>query len=49
MKKTYYLLTLACSLIFTLNLFAQKDSSGMYLTADDFKNRKLSYAINYKT
>ena len=36
-------------LIFSQNLFAQKDSSGMYITADDFKNRKLSYAINYKT
>lgn len=29
--------------------FAQKDSSGVYKTAEDFKNRKLSYAINYKT
>lgn len=38
-----------CLLIFTQNLFAQKDSSGMYMTADDFKNRKLSYGINYKT
>lgn len=36
-------------LILTQNLFAQKDSSGMYITANDFKNRKLSYAINYKT
>ena len=50
MKSTYYLLAPAFSLlIFTHNLFAQKDSSGIYLTADDFKNRKLSYAINYKT
>lgn len=50
MKKTYYLLMLTCSLLMlTQNLFAQKDSSGMYITADDFKNRKLSYAINYKT
>lgn len=28
---------------------AQKDSSGIYKTADDFKERKLSFAINYKT
>jgi hypothetical protein len=50
MKKTYYLLVLGFSLlILTQNLFAQKDSSGVYITADDFKNRKLSYAINYKT
>ena len=28
---------------------AQKDSSGIYKTADDFQLRKLSYAINYKT
>ena len=35
----------------TLNFcsLAQKDSSGIYRTADDFKNQKLSYAINYKT
>ena len=28
---------------------AQKDSSGIYKTAQDFRERKLSYAINYKT
>jgi len=30
-------------------VFAQKDSSGIYKTAEDFQNKKLSYAINYKT
>ena len=29
--------------------FAQKDSSGIYKTVADFKQQKLSYAINYKT
>lgn len=28
---------------------AQKDSSGIYNTADDYKARRLTYAINYKT
>jgi hypothetical protein len=37
------------SLLITGSVFAQKDSSGIYKTADDFKNRKLSYAINYQT
>lgn len=32
-----------------ISAFAQKDSSGIYLTVDDFKAQKLSYAINYKT
>ena len=30
-------------------LFAQKDSSGIYKTIEDFQQRKLSYAINCKT
>ncbi len=30
-------------------VIAQKDSSGIYKTAEDFQNRKLAYAINYKT
>ncbi|MBE7170456.1 MAG: hypothetical protein INR73_07695 [Williamsia sp.] len=30
-------------------LFAQKDSSGVYLTGEDFQQRKLSYAINCNT
>lgn len=46
----YSLLMLAGGLFaLTQNSFAQKDSSGIYKTADDFKQRKLSYAINYKT
>lgn len=36
-------------LAFNQTSFAQKDSSGIYKTAEDFQNRKLSYAINYKT
>ena len=35
--------------LFAFSSFAQKDSSGIYKTAEDFRNRKLSYAINYKT
>lgn len=45
-----YLLTIA--VVTALNGFwvanAQKDSSGIYATADDYKNQKLSYAVNYK-
>lgn len=49
MKKIYYFLILAASLFtLTQNSFGQKDSSGIYLTAQDFQQRKLSYAINYK-
>lgn len=50
MKKILFLLMLAGSLLFfNQTSFAQKDSSGIYKTAEDFQNRKLSYAINYKT
>lgn len=35
--------------ILNVSVFAQKDSSGIYLTAQDFQNQKLSYGINYKT
>ena len=35
--------------IFSLSVSAQKDSSGIYKTATDFKQGKLAYAINYKT
>lgn len=31
------------------SLMAQTDSSGIYKTASDFQQKKLSYAINYKT
>lgn len=47
MKKIYYFLILAGGLLtLNLNSIAQKDSSGIYLTAEDFTNRKLAYAIN---
>lgn len=36
-------------LLATYHLSAQKDSSGIYKTAEDFQQRKLSYAINCKT
>jgi len=50
MKKIFFLLMVAgCLLAFNQTSFAQKDSSGIYKTAEDFQNRKLSYAINYKT
>ncbi len=40
---------LACGLFLsTQHSFAQKDSSGIYKTALDFQQRKLSYAINCK-
>ena len=49
MKKNIFFLTAIGLLAITLNATAQKDSSGIYQTADDFRNHKLSYAINYKT
>ena len=50
MKKMYSLLMLAgCLFGLTQNSFAQKDSSGIYKTAEDFQQKKLMYAINYKT
>lgn len=49
MKKFNLFFMLASSLLACSSAIAQKDSSGIYKTADDFQNRKLSYAINYKT
>ena len=50
MKSKYLLLILTFSVLVNFqSSFAQKDSSGVYKTAADFKTRKLSYAINYKT
>lgn len=50
MNKVYYLLIFICGLVlFNQYSFAQKDSSGIYKTADDYTSRRLSYAINYKT
>lgn len=50
MKKINYLLASACMLLaLAQHSFAQKDSSGIYKTAGDFQQKKLSYAINYKT
>ena len=49
MNKNQFKLPLIAFLFITINSFAQQDSSGIYKTAADFKNRKLSYAINYKT
>lgn len=51
MKRMYFLLLVTGLLTLTLSqtTSAQKDSSGIYKTAEDFQNRKLSYAINYKT
>ncbi len=42
-------LIVIASLLITGSAFAQKDSSGIYKTADDFQNRKPSYVISYKT
>jgi len=49
MKKNIPFFTAIGLLAITMNATAQKDSSGIYQTADDFRNHKLSYAINYKT
>lgn len=49
MKKFNYLILLAGGILTFSAGIAQKDSSGIYLTANDFKVGKLSYAINYKT
>ncbi|PAW95142.1 hypothetical protein CKK33_17210 [Mucilaginibacter sp. MD40] len=50
MKKLNSFLILAgLFLAISQNSFAQKDSSGIYKTATDFQQKKLSYAINYKT
>lgn len=46
----YYLFSILVStLIIPQSASAQKDSSGIYKTAEDFQQRKLSYAINCKT
>lgn len=42
-RKLLFLLT-----CFSLTALAQKDSSGVFMSADDFLNTKLTYAINCK-
>ena len=49
MKKFNHFFMLASGLLAFSAVIAQKDSSGIYKTAEDFQQRKLSYAINYKT
>ncbi|RPE07911.1 hypothetical protein EGT74_12600 [Chitinophaga lutea] len=49
MKKRNPILILAGILFAFSPAMAQKDSSGIYRTATDFQQRKLTYAINYKT
>jgi hypothetical protein len=50
MKIVYYLfLILASILTVPQSASAQKDSSGIYKTAEDFRHRKLTYAINCTT
>lgn len=48
MKTTIIILTVALIAI-SNPAFSQKDSSGIYFTADDYLKQKLSYAINCKT
>ena len=48
-SKQSKLALLIASLFLTIGAFAQKDSSGIYKTAADFQQGRLSYAINYKT
>lgn len=50
MKKFIFLtLTSISIMLVSTRTNAQNDSSGIYKTAIDFRQRKLSYAINYKT
>ncbi len=49
MKGKQTTLALISSLFITCGAFAQKDSSGIYKTAEDFQSKNLSYAINYKS
>ena len=49
MKKLNYAILLAINVLALSTAMAQKNSSGIYKNAEDFQNRKLSYAINYKT
>ena len=49
MKKFNRFIMLVSGLLTFSTVIAQKDSSGIYKTADEFQQRKLSYAINYKT
>lgn len=44
-----YLFLVLVTLIATQSASAQKDSSGIYKTTEDFQQRKLTYAINCKT
>ena len=47
MKNIIFFITIIITMVFTVqDAFAQKDSSGVYKTAEDFQQRKLSYAIN---
>lgn len=49
MKKVKYFMMLLSGIGAFSIAIAQKDSSGIYATADDFQQGRLSYAINYKT
>ena len=49
MKKFNHFLMLVSGILTFSTVIAQKDSSGIYNTAADFMQGKLSYAINYKT
>jgi hypothetical protein len=42
-------MTIVLTITMSFNAYSQIDSSGIYITANDYKNHKLSYAINYKT
>ena len=44
-----FLILAVCVISFSQHLNAQKDSSGIYKTVEDYQYRRLSYAINYKT
>lgn len=42
----YYFIALTAMLSGALSAHSQKDSSGIYLTAEDFSNKKLTYAVD---
>lgn len=47
--KTKTLITAGFMMLIATSGFSQKDSSGIYFTANDYINHKLSYEINCKT
>jgi hypothetical protein len=47
MKKTLKLIALSCIVVLSLSSFA-KDQAGVYMTANDFVNKKITYGTDCK-